>query len=136
MSEEIVACPGCGKKFRLPEGAQSGTFPCTACQADVPYGESAAPPKSKPAARPAAKPAAAAAARPAPAARPAAAPAATRTAPPARAAASAGAARTASRRAATEDREPPPKPSNTGLWVTLGIIGVGAVIGVIALAGG
>jgi len=38
MAEEIVACPGCAKKFRIPEGAPPGTFPCTACSATVPYG--------------------------------------------------------------------------------------------------
>jgi hypothetical protein len=41
MAEEIVACPGCGKKFRIPEGAPGGTFQCTACNASVPYGTAA-----------------------------------------------------------------------------------------------
>ena len=39
MAEEIVSCPGCGKKFRIPDGAApSGSFPCTACETDVRYG--------------------------------------------------------------------------------------------------
>ncbi len=54
MAEEIVACPGCGKKFRIPEGAASGTFQCTACQTSVPYGKGAAPIRAG-AAAPAAK---------------------------------------------------------------------------------
>lgn len=41
MAEEIVACPGCGKKFRIPEGAPGGSFQCTACNATVPYGKAA-----------------------------------------------------------------------------------------------
>jgi hypothetical protein len=42
MSEEIVACSGCGKKFRIPEGSPStGKFACTACGADVAWGGSA-----------------------------------------------------------------------------------------------
>ncbi len=41
MSEEIVACPGCGKKFRIPDGAPPGSFACTACGADVGYGAAA-----------------------------------------------------------------------------------------------
>ncbi len=42
MSEEIVACPGCDKKFRIPEGAPAGAFDCTACGAEVAYGADAA----------------------------------------------------------------------------------------------
>ncbi len=42
MSEEIVACSGCGKKFRIPEGSPaSGKFACTACEADVAWGAAA-----------------------------------------------------------------------------------------------
>lgn len=44
MAEEIVACPSCGKKFRIPEGAPPGSFKCTACEADVSYGAPAAAP--------------------------------------------------------------------------------------------
>lgn len=45
MSEEIVACIGCGKKFKIPEGAApSGSFDCTACGKPVKYG--VAPPSS------------------------------------------------------------------------------------------
>jgi hypothetical protein len=43
MAEEIVACPSCGKKFRIPEGAPPGSFKCTACGAEVAYGAEAAP---------------------------------------------------------------------------------------------
>jgi len=43
MSEEIVACSGCGKKFRIPEGSPaSGKFACTVCEADVAWGAAAA----------------------------------------------------------------------------------------------
>ncbi len=43
MSEQIVACPGCGKKFRIPDGSPpSGSFACTACGADVVWGGAAA----------------------------------------------------------------------------------------------
>lgn len=45
MSEEIVTCPGCAKKFRIPDGAApSGSFPCTACGGDVRYGAAPAKP--------------------------------------------------------------------------------------------
>lgn len=65
MADQIVACPGCGKKFKIPDGAApTGSFPCTACGKDVPWGKSAGPRptgKAAPAAAPAkAKPAAAA----------------------------------------------------------------------------
>lgn len=78
MAEEIVSCPGCDKKFKIPEGAPGGTFQCTACSATVPYGKGAAkvaaqgksapPAKSTPPARAAApaKPAPQKAAAPAP----------------------------------------------------------------------
>lgn len=49
MAEEIVSCPGCGKKFRIPEGAPGGTFQCTACEASVPYGKAAAGAAAQPA---------------------------------------------------------------------------------------
>ncbi len=42
MSEEIVSCSGCGKKFRIPDGAPPGAFDCTACGASVAYGGAAA----------------------------------------------------------------------------------------------
>jgi hypothetical protein len=43
MSEEIVACPGCAKKFRIPDGAApNGAFDCTACGAAVKYGSKSA----------------------------------------------------------------------------------------------
>lgn len=42
MANDIVSCPSCSKKFRIPEGADSGEFPCTACGAMVPYGRTAA----------------------------------------------------------------------------------------------
>jgi hypothetical protein len=64
MAEEIVACPGCGKKFKIPEGAPGGTFQCTACSASVPYGKAAKGGAKAPAAK-AAAPARAAAAAPA-----------------------------------------------------------------------
>ena len=39
MAEDIVACSGCGKKFRIPDGSPpSGKFACTACGADVAWG--------------------------------------------------------------------------------------------------
>ena len=39
MSEQIVACIGCGKKFRIPDGAApTGEFDCTACGDEVKYG--------------------------------------------------------------------------------------------------
>jgi hypothetical protein len=123
MSEEIVACPGCAKKFRIPEGAPPGSFACTACEADVPYG--APPSKAGPKApvRPApavAKPAPAVAARPAAAARPA--PVAARAAP---VASSRRAAPAPSRRAGRgQDDEPAPKKDNHGLiWAGIGIGG-------------
>jgi len=131
MSEEIVACPGCAKKFRIPEGAPPGSFACTACEADVPYGAPAAKPaSSKAPARPAPAVAKAAApARPAPAAR--AAPAAR----PAPVAARAAPAAASSRRAAPAPArragrghadEAEPKKDNHGLiW---GGIGVGGAV--------
>jgi hypothetical protein len=43
MAEDIVACSGCGKKFRIPDGSPpSGSFACTACGADVAWGRAAA----------------------------------------------------------------------------------------------
>jgi hypothetical protein len=37
--QDIVACSGCGKKFRIPDGSPpSGKFACTACGADVAWG--------------------------------------------------------------------------------------------------
>jgi cytoskeletal protein RodZ len=112
MAEEIVACPGCAKKFRIPEGAASGTFPCTACGADVPYGAAA----RKPAARPAAAPAQRAPA-PAPAPRPAAAAPRPAAAPARRA----GAA--SSRRAAREEPSDEPKSSHAAIWWAIGVGG-------------
>ena len=47
MAEEIVSCPGCGKKFRIPDGAPPGSFACTACGADVAYGPAAAAPAKR-----------------------------------------------------------------------------------------
>lgn len=45
MADDIVSCPSCSKKFRIPEGAaDSGTFPCSACGATVSYGAAAAAP--------------------------------------------------------------------------------------------
>ncbi len=39
MAEDIVACTGCGKKFRIPDGSPAcGKFACTACGADVTWG--------------------------------------------------------------------------------------------------
>src|SRR5687768_6644944 len=49
MAEEIVACPGCAKKFRIPEGAPGGSFQCTACDATVTYGRPSTPGRAAPA---------------------------------------------------------------------------------------
>jgi hypothetical protein len=135
MSEEIVACPGCAKKFRIPEGAPPGSFACTACEADVPYG--APPAKAAPAKGPA-RPAPAAAkpapapARPAPAARPAAAPARAAAAPARQApAASSRRAAPAARRSSRggHDEDAPKKDNHGAIWAAIGIGGVALMAG-------
>jgi len=124
MAEEIVACPGCAKKFRIPEGAPPGAFPCTACGVSVPYGAQPVAAAKGGAARGAAKPAQ----------RTTAAPAARAAAPaqPARAASSqrvssSRAAPASSRRQPAYDEEPPKK-SNQGLiWGGI-VLGGGGLI--------
>jgi hypothetical protein len=142
MAEEIVACPGCGKKFRIPEGAPGGNFQCTACNASVPYGKSAAKGKAA-AGAPAAKGAKAAAA--APAGRAAAAPAGRSARAAAPAAAPSRAAASGRRRGRAEEEEPeergrgrgaPKKPdsSKVVLWSSIGVLVlVGAVAAVWAM---
>jgi hypothetical protein len=115
MAEEIVACPSCSKKFRIPEGAPPGSFACTACGANVPYGKGL---------RAAARPAASrpAATRPAAASRPAAA-----TSSRAASATRAAPARAHARHPREEVDEGPPKKSLAWLWWICGIA-AGAVI--------
>ncbi|MHC4471721.1 MAG: hypothetical protein ACYS99_12235, partial [Planctomycetota bacterium] len=59
MADHIVACPSCGKRYKVREGSKPGEFQCTACSAMVPYGGAEAAPAAAPAraqpARPAAK---------------------------------------------------------------------------------
>ncbi|MHC4822228.1 MAG: hypothetical protein ACYTDX_10970, partial [Planctomycetota bacterium] len=40
MSEQIVSCPGCSKRYAVPGGAPPGQFQCEDCSAVVPYGPS------------------------------------------------------------------------------------------------
>jgi hypothetical protein len=136
MAEEIVACPGCAKKFRIPEGAPPGSFPCTACGVDVPYGAKAPAPAARQAARPAAKAAASAAAsRPAQPARQQAAPARPAAAAPRRAAAAEPAERPSRGRRQRDDDYAPPEKKGMhpgALWGGIG--GVVVVIGILAYA--
>ncbi|MCE9636928.1 MAG: zinc-ribbon domain-containing protein [Planctomycetes bacterium] len=135
MAEEIVACPGCGKKFKIPDGAPGGAFQCTACNANVPYGK-------------AARPTGPARGAPAKAAAPAAKPAAKGPVKSAHAAPAAKSARGAAGKRharATDDEETDDrghrghggkdrnKDNKTVLWVSVGVVGLVAVIG-IALA--
>jgi hypothetical protein len=122
MADSIVSCPGCGKQFRVKEGSGTGTFQCTACQAEVPYGQA---PGARPArARPAKGGARGPARGPARAV-----PAGRRGAPAARRGAPRGRGRARRGRHADEEGGPPPK-SNTGLYVGLAIGGVVVVAAV------
>jgi predicted RNA-binding Zn-ribbon protein involved in translation (DUF1610 family) len=56
MADNIVSCTSCGKKYRIREGSQPGSFACTDCGAQVSYGAmaQAQPAQARPArARPA-----------------------------------------------------------------------------------
>jgi hypothetical protein len=41
---QIVSCPGCGKRYSVPPGVAPGQFQCQDCSAVVVYGRNAAPP--------------------------------------------------------------------------------------------
>ncbi len=53
MADSIVSCPGCGKRYSVPEGVPPGQFQCQDCSAVVPYGQPAAAAAAAPAAAPA-----------------------------------------------------------------------------------
>lgn len=123
MAEEIVACPGCAKKFKIPEGAPGGTFQCTACNANVPYGKSGKGGRGAPQARAAAGTAVKQTRAPAPAA-------------PAAAASRGGSSRRRGREQPDEEaaeergprgRKPKDNTQQTILWVSIGGIAVVAL---------
>ena len=45
MSEEIVVCPRCGKKYRLRADAEVDAFPCKECGASVKVKQASMPTK-------------------------------------------------------------------------------------------
>ncbi len=116
MADAIIACPSCGKKFRVAEETEPGQFDCTNCGTPVPYGAAAAPARAVPARK-------AGRARPARGRRPASA----RGRPATR-------ARRGRRGARDEDEyDAPPEKSNTTLWIVLGIVGVMVIGGGLVL---
>ncbi len=117
MADVIIACPSCGKKFKIAEETEPGQFDCTNCGTPVPYGADAAPARAVPARK-------AGRARPAHGGKRAGA----RARP-------AGRARRGRRGARNEDEyDAPPEKSNATLWIVLGVVGVLVVGGGIFLA--
>jgi predicted RNA-binding Zn-ribbon protein involved in translation (DUF1610 family) len=111
MADSIVSCTSCGKKYRIRDGSQPGSFACTDCGAQVSYGAvaQARPAQARPAKGPA-RPAAGGKRRQVARSRPA-----------------------SHQRGRRVQREggPPPK-SNAPLYIGLSVLGV-VVVAVIAI---